>query len=34
MGSKEDQKRLFDKLKEAEGRAKKYIASQNDIKRK
>ena len=34
MGSKEDQQRLLDKLKIAEGKAKKYNDAQNDVKRK
>ena len=34
MGSKEEKNRLMEKLKIAEGKAKKYTDSNNDAKRK
>ena len=34
MGSKEEQKRMMEKLKIAEGKAKKFTEAQNDAKRK
>lgn len=34
MGNKEELKRLFDKLKVAEVKAKKFTDAQNDVKRK
>jgi len=34
MGSKEEEKRLSEKLKVAEGKAKKFTESSNDTKRK